>query len=69
MSDHDISAKTSGYGMGEAGNTRASDPAGKRIRLEQEQAKRERQLYCHYCGLPATGFGFFGEPVCEECGG
>lgn len=22
---------------------------------------------CHYCGLPATGIGFFGEPVCDDC--
>lgn len=24
---------------------------------------------CHYCGMPATGFGFFDERVCAECGG
>lgn len=24
---------------------------------------------CHYCGQPANTFGFFDEPVCEECGG
>ena len=24
---------------------------------------------CHYCGMPATGHGFFGEPACSECGG
>ena len=24
---------------------------------------------CHYCGMPAVSLGFFGEPVCEECGG
>lgn len=24
---------------------------------------------CHYCGGKATGFGFFDEPVCKECGG
>ncbi len=24
---------------------------------------------CHYCGQAAVGFGFFGEPVCGECGG
>jgi hypothetical protein len=23
---------------------------------------------CHYCGMPATGFGFFDEPVCADCG-
>ena len=24
---------------------------------------------CHYCGQPPTDTGFFGEPVCNECGG
>ena len=24
---------------------------------------------CHYCGMAATSIGFFGEPVCPECGG
>jgi hypothetical protein len=24
---------------------------------------------CHYCGQPATSFGFFDEPICSECGG
>lgn len=25
---------------------------------------------CHYCGMPAVAtVGFFGEPVCRECGG
>jgi hypothetical protein len=24
---------------------------------------------CHYCGQTATGFGFFDEPVCPQCGG
>lgn len=27
------------------------------------------QPACHYCGMPATGHGFFGEPACSECGG
>jgi len=22
---------------------------------------------CHYCGMPATNWGFFNEPVCNEC--
>ncbi len=25
------------------------------------------QPTCHYCGQPATGIGFFGEPVCDDC--
>ena len=24
---------------------------------------------CHYCGAPMRSLGFFGEPVCAECGG
>jgi hypothetical protein len=24
---------------------------------------------CHYCGMPAYKFGFFDEPVCNQCGG
>lgn len=22
---------------------------------------------CHYCGMPAKSFGFFDEPICEDC--
>jgi len=22
---------------------------------------------CHYCGMSATNWGFFNEPVCREC--
>lgn len=28
-----------------------------------------REQSCHYCGCPATAFGFFDEPICPECGG
>ena len=24
---------------------------------------------CHYCGQPATSYGFFNEHACRECGG
>lgn len=24
---------------------------------------------CHYCGQPASGFGFFDEAACTDCGG
>lgn len=24
---------------------------------------------CHYCGRPGVSKGFFGESVCEQCGG
>lgn len=29
----------------------------------------EPQPGCHYCGLKPVGVGFFGEPVCRQCGG
>ena len=32
------------------------------IRLEQQQNPS-----CHYCGMPASGWGIFGEPICQEC--
>lgn len=32
-------------------------------------APHNDSLSCHYCGMPATSFGFFDEPVCRECGG
>ena len=32
-------------------------------------SKQTQGQYCHYCGQRATGTGFFGEPVCSECGG
>ncbi len=38
------------------------------VSVSPVQPKRERAT-CHYCGMPATGFGFFNEPVCRECGG
>ena len=31
--------------------------------------QRDEQLRCHYCGMPASSFGFFDEPICRECGG
>jgi len=33
--------------------------------------KSEEGPSCHYCGCPASGsgFGFFDEPVCWQCGG
>jgi len=34
-----------------------------------DKAKRAQKPSCHYCGMPATGFCFFGEPACSECGG
>jgi hypothetical protein len=29
----------------------------------------KKSFSCHYCGMPATSFGFFSEPVCKGCGG
>ncbi len=34
-----------------------------------DKLKSASQPACHYCGMPATGHGFFGEPACSECGG
>jgi hypothetical protein len=30
--------------------------------------KKSAHATCHYCGMSATGYGPFGEPVCHECG-
>ncbi len=35
----------------------------------QQYPDTQKPDVCHYCGQPATGVGFFGEPVCPECGG
>ncbi len=35
----------------------------------EKTEKKMEEMYCHYCGLPATSFGFFDEPICPECGG
>jgi len=34
-----------------------------------EEIKADNAPRCHYCGMKATSFGFFDEPVCPECGG
>ena len=34
-----------------------------------ENAKSKDSNSCHYCGSLAVATGFFGEPVCAECGG
>ena len=31
------------------------------------ELKRTQRESCHYCGMPASDVGFFGEPVCREC--
>lgn len=37
---------------------------------EYNRPKSEsRGKFCHYCGQPASRFGFFDEPVCPGCGG
>lgn len=35
-------------------------------RVSAYEATADRDS-CHYCGMPATSFGFFDEPVCPEC--
>lgn len=37
-------------------------------RTNAHEAATDRDS-CHYCGMKATDIGFFGEPVCPECGG
>lgn len=37
--------------------------------VEIRPARRDNRPPCHYCGMPANATGFFGEPVCRECGG
>jgi hypothetical protein len=29
--------------------------------------KHDDELSCHYCGMRATDFDFFGAPVCSDC--
>jgi len=40
-----------------------------RAHWDRINAKKVDRSRCHYCGLPAVGEGFFGEPTCNECGG
>lgn len=35
--------------------------------LRTTSRAQETRATCHYCGMPATGIGFFGEPVCDNC--
>lgn len=56
--DSDIAAKDDGFGIGELG--RVPTPPRSRPRVQRGEA-------CHYCGMPATGIGSFGEPVCDDC--
>jgi len=56
--DSDIAAKSDGFGIGELGRVPVTP------RAKPAAPKHES---CHYCGLPATGWGFFGEPVCDDC--
>jgi hypothetical protein len=42
---------------------------GPYTKLEASQIIECLKPSCHYCGMPATGFGFFDEPVCGGCGG
>jgi hypothetical protein len=35
--------------------------------LPTSNPARQTGPVCHYCGMPATALGFFGEPVCAGC--
>lgn len=36
---------------------------------DRANVREEQSTSCHYCGQSACGIGFFGEPVCGNCGG
>jgi hypothetical protein len=36
-------------------------------RPQATQQKHNDELSCHYCGMRATDFDFFGAPVCSDC--
>ena len=38
-------------------------------RAPEPQLPRNAVGWCHYCGQPAYGWGFFDEPACGQCGG
>ena len=61
QAEHDINAKESGFGIGELGRVPSGETPAPHRSLKGQN--------CHYCGCPATGWGFFDEPVCEDCGG
>ena len=48
---------------------RAEDAARRAAIVAPVTVKKTDHGYgdCHYCGMPATDFGFFGEPVCDDC--
>ena len=56
--DSDIAAKGDGFGIGELGRVPVTP---------QPNPATPQHENCHYCGLRATGWGSFGEPVCDDC--
>lgn len=38
-------------------------------RAPEPQLPKNAVGWCHYCGQPAYGWGFFDEPACGQCGG
>lgn len=65
----DNTQKQSGFGIGELGQILECSPEEQAIeRAARETAENRAQSQsCHYCGLPATDIGSFGEPVCSGC--
>lgn len=47
----------------------AEDEASNARQAAYAEKAAKRPFVCHYCGQPAIGFGPFGEPACEQCGG
>jgi len=35
--------------------------------IKEAQLEQQSKPVCHYCGMPATDWGFFGAPVCSDC--
>lgn len=64
--DSDSEQKQDGLGIGELGRQAEHQQADENDAIVARRAKIERPR-CHYCGCPATGWDFFGAPVCDDC--
>lgn len=55
-----------GYGENAIADLQAAIKSiNRRVSIENPQTTN----FCHSCGQIAKKFGFFGEPICKECGG
>ena len=62
-------AGTYGYTDGRDEQARLNRPTNLRQLRKSTTTNDNDDFVCHYCGMPATGFGPFDEPACPECGG